>query len=116
MRAFVSCILNRHIAQRFPIMPRFVLITGCSSGIGLAAAQALGQHGFTVIASARKAEDVARLQQQGLLAVQLDLADPASIELGASAALHLAGGRLYGLFNNGAYGQPYHQCQMFAYY
>ncbi|WAG09022.1 SDR family oxidoreductase [Aeromonas jandaei] len=87
-------------------MPRFVLVTGCSSGIGLAAAQALGQHGFTVIASARKAEDVERLQQQGLLAVQLDLADPTSIELGASAALHLAGGRLYGLFNNGAYGQP----------
>lgn len=87
-------------------MPRFVLITGCSSGIGLAAAQALGQHGFTVIASARKAEDVTSLQQQGLLAVQLDLADSASIELGASAALHLAGGRLYGLFNNGAYGQP----------
>ena len=45
-------------------MPRFVLITGCSSGIGLDTAQALGQHGFTVIASARKAEDVARLQQQ----------------------------------------------------
>ncbi|MCF7719698.1 SDR family oxidoreductase [Aeromonas jandaei] len=87
-------------------MPRFVLVTGCSSGIGLAAAQALGQHGFTVIASARKAEDVERLLQQGLLAVQLDLADPASIELGASAALHLADGRLYGLFNNGAYGQP----------
>ncbi|MGL5038777.1 MAG: SDR family oxidoreductase [Aeromonas sp.] len=87
-------------------MPRFVLITGCSSGIGLAAATALGQYGFTVIASARKADDVARLQQQGLLAVQLDLADEVSIEQGASAALQLAGGRLYGLFNNGAYGQP----------
>ncbi|MGL5599185.1 MAG: SDR family oxidoreductase [Aeromonas sp.] len=87
-------------------MPRFVLITGCSSGIGLAAATALGQHGFTVIASARKADDVARLQHQGLLAVQLDLADEVSIEQGASAALQLAGGRLYGLFNNGAYGQP----------
>ncbi|MGL5294611.1 MAG: SDR family oxidoreductase [Aeromonas sp.] len=87
-------------------MSRFVLITGCSSGIGLAAATALGQHGFTVIASARKAADVARLQQQGLLAVQLDLADEVSIEQGASAALQLAGGRLYGLFNNGAYGQP----------
>ncbi|MGL5303311.1 MAG: SDR family oxidoreductase [Aeromonas sp.] len=87
-------------------MSRFVLITGCSSGIGLAAATALGQHGFTVIASARKADDVARLQQQGLLAVQLDLADEVSIEQGASAALQLAGGRLYGLFNNGAYGQP----------
>lgn len=84
----------------------FVLITGCSSGIGLAAANALGAHGFTVIASARKAEDVAQLQQQGLLAVQLDLADTASIERGAAEALALAGGRLFGLFNNGAYGQP----------
>lgn len=87
-------------------MSHFVLITGCSSGIGLAAAKALGEHGFTVIASARKAEDVTRLQQAGLLAVQLDLANPASIEQGAGAALALAGGRLYGLFNNGAYGQP----------
>ena len=93
-------------------MSRFVLITGCSSGIGLAAARKLGAHGFTVIASARKAGDVALLQQQGLLAVQLDLADAASIERGAAEALALAGGRLYGLFNNGAYGQPYHQCQM----
>ena len=84
----------------------FVLITGCSSGIGHAAAKALGAHGFTVIASARKEEDVASLRQQGLLAVRLDLADEASIEQGAAQALALAGGRLYGLFNNGAYGQP----------
>lgn len=94
----------------------FVLVTGCSSGIGLAAARTLGARGFTVIASARKGEDVALLQQQGLLAVQLDLADSASIERGAAEALALAEGRLYGLFNNGAYGQPYHQCQMFVYY
>lgn len=84
----------------------FVLITGCSSGIGLAAAKALGAHGFTVIASARKEEDMASLRQQGLLAVRLDLADEASIEQGAAEAQALAGGRLYGLFNNGAYGQP----------
>ncbi|MGY3885526.1 SDR family oxidoreductase [Aeromonas aquatica] len=84
----------------------FVLITGCSSGIGLAAAKTLGAHGFTVIASARKEEDVTLLRQQGLLAVRLDLADEASIEQGAAQALALAGGRLYGLFNNGAYGQP----------
>ena len=63
------------------LMPHpFVLVTGCSSGIGLAAARKLGARGFTVIASARKGEDVALLQQQGLLAVQLDLADSASIE------------------------------------
>lgn len=84
----------------------FVLITGCSSGIGLAAARALGEQGFTVIASARREEDVARLQQLGLLAVRLDLADEESISQGAAEALALAGGRLYGLFNNGAYGQP----------
>jgi NAD(P)-dependent dehydrogenase (short-subunit alcohol dehydrogenase family) len=87
-------------------MPRFVLITGCSSGIGLAAARALGAAGFTAIASARRLEDVTRLQREGLLAVQLDLNDEASIEAGAREALQLAGGCLYGLFNNGAYGQP----------
>ena len=87
-------------------MSRFVLITGCSSGIGLAAARALQGAGLTAIASARRHEDVARLQSEGLLAVQLDLDDEASIETGARAALALAGGRLYGLFNNGAYGQP----------
>ena len=87
-------------------MPRFVLITGCSSGIGLAAARALAAAGLTAIASARRLEDVTRLQREGLLAVQLDLNDEASIEAGAREALQLAGGRLYGLFNNGAYGQP----------
>ncbi len=68
--------------------------------------QGLGQHGYTVIASARKAEDVAQLRQLGLLAVELDLANETSIERGAAEAHALAGGRLYGLFNNGAYGQP----------
>ncbi|MEW7864892.1 SDR family oxidoreductase [Aeromonas diversa] len=85
---------------------RYVLITGCSSGIGLAAARALRAHGFSVIASTRSEEDAARLRKEGLTALRLDLSDPASIEEGAAEALYLAGGRLYGLFNNGAYGQP----------
>ena len=85
---------------------RSVLITGCSSGIGLCAAHFLTAQGFQVIASARKAEDVADLTAAGLTAVQLDLADEASIEAAVAATLKLTGGRLYGLFNNGAYGQP----------
>lgn len=85
---------------------RYVLITGCSSGIGLAAARGLRQHGFSVIASTRSEEDAARLRSEGLTTIRLDLRDPASIEAGAAEALYLAGGRLYGLFNNGAYGQP----------
>ncbi|WP_116474025.1 SDR family NAD(P)-dependent oxidoreductase [Zobellella maritima] len=87
-------------------MDSAVLITGCSSGIGHTAAHFLKTNGFRVIASARSAADVDSLRQQGLEAVQLDLADEASIEAGFSETMALTGGRLYGLFNNGAYGQP----------
>lgn len=87
-------------------MSRFVLITGCSSGIGYHAAHRLQQEGFHVIASARNPEDVARLQAEGLTAIQLDLADTASIQTAVAQTLELCHGRLYGLFNNGAYGQP----------
>ncbi|MGL4751180.1 MAG: SDR family oxidoreductase [Aeromonadaceae bacterium] len=83
-----------------------VLITGCSSGIGLHAAMRLQQAGFLVIATARQPADIARLQALGLNALPLDLADSASIHAAVDAALELTGGRLYGLFNNGAYGQP----------
>lgn len=87
-------------------MSKAVLITGCSSGIGHCAAHYLHQQGFRVVASARKAEDVARLKEEGLAAVLLDLADEGSIDAGLEQALALTGGTLYGLFNNGAYGQP----------
>jgi len=83
-----------------------ILITGCSSGIGRCAAQMLQQRGYQVIASARNPEDVARLQQQGLNSLQLDLRDSQSIQQAVEQTLSLTGGRLFGLFNNGAYGQP----------
>ena len=84
-----------------------ILITGCSSGIGLACARGLERRGgWQVIASARKAEDVERLRGEGLTAVRLDLDDPESIADGLAETLALTGGRLDALFNNGAYGQP----------
>ncbi|MBK1642032.1 short-chain dehydrogenase [Chromatium okenii] len=86
--------------------PRSILITGCSSGIGLHCARRLATRGWQVIASARRAESVAQLQQEGLTAVQLDLDDSASIREAVAATLALTGGRLDALFNNGAYGQP----------
>jgi len=85
---------------------RSVLITGCSSGIGRACALGLQRRGYRVVASARRAEDLASLAAEGLSAVRLDLDDPASIAEGLAAALALTGGGLYALFNNGAYGQP----------
>lgn len=85
---------------------RSILITGCSSGIGYACALGLQRRGYLVVASARRQTDVARLRDQGLNAVQLDLNDPGSIASGLEQALALTGGNLYALFNNGAYGQP----------
>ncbi len=83
-----------------------VLITGCSSGIGYTCALGLAKRGYRVVASARRAEDVRALEQDGLAAVRLDLADGNSIALGLQAALEHTDGRLDALFNNGAFGLP----------
>lgn len=83
-----------------------ILITGCSSGIGLAVAQGLAAKGWRVFASARKAEDVSRLQQLGLEALSLDVDDSASIHAAVAEVLRRTGGTLDALFNNAGYGQP----------
>lgn len=83
-----------------------ILITGCSSGIGLCCAKGLAARGWRVFATARKAEDVAMLSAAGLDALQLDLADQHSIMQALDAVLAQTGGTLDALFNNGAYGQP----------
>ena len=85
---------------------RSILITGCSSGIGLCAARTLRQRGYRVFAGCRRAEDVERLREEGLECLPLDLDDPASIERAVETVLEATGGRLYGLFNNAGYGQP----------
>jgi NAD(P)-dependent dehydrogenase (short-subunit alcohol dehydrogenase family) len=83
-----------------------ILITGCSSGIGYSTAKFLQQHGYRVIASARKTEDVARLVSEGFESVQLDLANSDSIQQAVAQVLQLTNGKLDALFNNGAFGQP----------
>jgi NAD(P)-dependent dehydrogenase (short-subunit alcohol dehydrogenase family) len=83
-----------------------ILITGCSSGIGLCVAEGLQARGWRVFATARKEEDVVMLQQRGLEALQLDLADSDSINRAVDEVLGRTDGTLFALFNNGAYGQP----------
>ena len=79
------------------------LITGCSSGIGRALADAFKGAGFTVLATARKAEDVAALQAAGFNAVQLDVNDgPALLALGEQISQQH--GCLDVLINNAGYG------------
>ncbi|OLQ87431.1 short-chain dehydrogenase [Vibrio ponticus] len=87
-------------------MTKAILITGCSTGIGYVTAHALHQRGYQVIASCRKAEDVERLQNEGLTCIQLDLNSASSISKAVQQTLTLTDGKLYALFNNGAYGQP----------
>lgn len=87
------------------IASRSVLITGASSGIGQVAALTLRKRGYRVFATARKTEDVEALQAQGVVALPLDYADPASVAACADAVLEATGGTLFALFNNGAYGQ-----------
>jgi NAD(P)-dependent dehydrogenase (short-subunit alcohol dehydrogenase family) len=86
---------------------RSVLITGCSSGIGLASARVMKDRGWRVFATARKPEDLARLKHEdGLESLFLDYAEPDSIAVAADQVLEATGGVLTALFNNGAYGQP----------
>jgi len=85
---------------------RSILITGCSSGIGLCVAEGLHARGYRVFATARKTADVEVLKAKGLEALQLDVADEDSIISAVDEVLRRTDGQLYGLFNNGAYGQP----------
>jgi short-subunit dehydrogenase len=85
-------------------MQKSVLVTGCSSGIGLESALDLKRQGFNVLAACRKAEDVARMQELGLTGILLDLDDPQSVERAAAEVIALTDNRLYGLFNNAGYG------------
>lgn len=85
---------------------RSILITGCSSGIGLAAAEGMKARGWQVFATARRDEDLARLRDEvGVDAVELELRDPASVAQCAENVLAATHGRLDAVFNNAAVGQ-----------
>ncbi len=75
------------------------LITGCSSGIGLALARAFRQAGHNVWATARRPADVERLAGEGFHARQLDVNDEPAV---AALAAELPG--LDILINNAGYG------------
>ena len=83
-----------------------ILITGCSSGIGICVARSLQQRGYRVFATVRRAESVAKLNAEGFESLQLDLDDSASIKRAVEEILHRTDGTLYALFNNGAFGLP----------
>ncbi|AYC31865.1 SDR family oxidoreductase [Pseudomonas cavernae] len=85
-------------------MPQpIALITGCSSGIGRALADAFQGAGYEVWASARRTEDVAALNAAGFVGVQLDVNDAVAVSQLAERLQREAGG-LDVLINNAGYG------------
>ncbi|MBB2495632.1 SDR family oxidoreductase [Aquipseudomonas ullengensis] len=80
-----------------------VLITGCSSGIGRALADAFHGAGYQVWACARKPQDLAALSAAGFVAVELDVND-AEAQQRAVNRLQAEAGRLDVLINNAGYG------------
>jgi len=85
---------------------RSVLITGCSSGIGLDAARGLGARGWRVFATCRKPADCDRLIAEGMESFPLDYDDEASITAAVAEVRRRTGGTLDALFNNGAFACP----------
>lgn len=83
-----------------------ILITGCSSGIGYDAAHGLARDGWRVFAACRDPADVARLRDEGLEALRLDVDDPDSIHDAMAEVLQLGGGHLDAVFNNAAFACP----------
>ncbi len=86
-----------------------VLVTGASTGLGLATAVHLAQRGFRVYATMRdlagrdNLEEAANRAQTQLRVLQLDVTDAASIEQAVGTIVAEAGG-IYGLVNNAGVG------------
>jgi NADP-dependent 3-hydroxy acid dehydrogenase YdfG len=81
-----------------------VLVTGCSSGIGEAAARRLASKGWTVYASARRLDSIAHLSQAGCELLELDVTDEGSRKA-AVEQIVAEHGAVGVLVNNAGYSQ-----------
>jgi len=81
-----------------------VVITGASSGIGLACVKASLHKGHKVIATARNKSDLTKLRDLGAHAVALELLDEGSVQQAADEILKITDNRIDALFNNAGYG------------
>lgn len=107
--------LRPFTGQRLPVGParsHAVLVTGCSSGIGRAAALQLAADGFLVLATVRKAEDAKRLAadapHNAVKALIVDVTDERSVAAARDATekeLSRRKASLVGVVNNAGYSE-----------
>lgn len=89
----------------FPPVARTVMVTGCSSGIGLATAKVLRARGWRVFPTARRLEDLEYLRAAGFQPVKLDLGDPVSVTKAVEDVMTLCEGTLGAVVNNAGVAQ-----------
>lgn len=93
--------------KRYPaVNEKVVVVTGASTGIGRATARMLKSRGWRVFPTARNRTDLDLLRGEGFQPVELDLADPDSVDYAAKEVLELSQGVLGAVVNNAGYGQP----------
>lgn len=77
-----------------------VLVTGASTGIGRACADALHHRGFTVHGSVRREEDADALREAGIRPVVFDVTDDDAVATGVEHVRAAADGNLRGVVAN----------------
>ena len=82
---------------------KVILITGASSGIGYDTAERLAKQGHKVYGAARRMDKMLPLKDLGVIPIQMDVNDDASMVAGVNAVLQ-AEGRIDVLVNNAGYG------------
>ena len=93
--------------KRYPVVSdKVAVVTGASTGIGRATARMLKARGWRVFPTARSRTDLDLLRGEGFQPVELDLADPDSVEYAAKEVMELSQGMIGAVVNNAGYGQP----------
>ena len=85
-------------------MPKNVIITGCSTGIGKQLALEFHKKGCEVIATARRPESMNELKELGIETIKLDINDKANIKEAADYLLNKVG-KIDILVNNAGYAE-----------
>src|SRR5579872_3289843 len=100
LTAMLAIVLSQSAVAQDASKEKAVLVTGASSGIGLAITEYLAGHGFYVYAGARKDEDLKRLNTiKKVSSVRLDVTKQADVD--AAVQFVTAQGRgLFAVINN----------------